>query len=331
MPGKPEPMTTDPAPATGTLTWRTLWDETSLVTGRPQARWLCEEASGAFGPEFLEVVAQPATERCVAHLDSMLARVRQGEPLQYVLGHWSFRRLDLLVDQRVLIPRPETELVVEVALGCARQAALDHADRPLQLAGQALAQGGRGNAHRGECGLVTGPLGVDVAERHLVAEEVEQALDFEIEPRRSGQDQVSERRHQAVEEHRRVAVDQKPAVDRHGERRCVVQLEQVEPTGETWGELVEHDGRPRLREQAAPVLALVRRGIVDGPPLQAFLTALAAPLAEPWSSQFDPKLYAAQRNARNLLYTLMVALTLSPADDPHIAAAAQQVRATLGA
>ena len=127
-------MTTDPAPATGTLTWRTLWDETSLVTGRPQARWLCEEASGAFGPEFLEVVAQPATERCVAHLDSMLARVRQGEPLQYVLGHWSFRRLDLLVDQRVLIPRPETELVVEVALGCARQAALDHADRPLQLA-----------------------------------------------------------------------------------------------------------------------------------------------------------------------------------------------------
>ena len=127
-------MTTDPAPATGTLTWRTLWDETSLVTGRPQARWLCEEASGAFGPEFLEVVAQPATERCVAHLDSMLARVRQGEPLQYVLGHWSFRRLDLLVDQRVLIPRPETELVVEVALGCARQAALEHADRPLQLA-----------------------------------------------------------------------------------------------------------------------------------------------------------------------------------------------------
>jgi hypothetical protein len=82
---------------------------------------------------------------------------------------------------------------------------------------------------------------------------------------------------------------------------------------------------------AQPVLALVRRGIVDGPPLQAFLTALAAPLAEPWSSQFDPKLYAAQRNARNLLYTLMVALTLSPADDPHIAAAAQQVRATLGA
>ena len=39
-----------------------------------------------------------------------------GEPLQYVLGRWPFRRLELSVDRRVLIPRPETEQVVEVAL-----------------------------------------------------------------------------------------------------------------------------------------------------------------------------------------------------------------------
>jgi release factor glutamine methyltransferase len=48
---------------------------------------------------------------------TLAARRRAGEPLQYVLGHWAFRSLDLLVDQRVLIPRPETEQVVEVALG----------------------------------------------------------------------------------------------------------------------------------------------------------------------------------------------------------------------
>jgi release factor glutamine methyltransferase len=46
----------------------------------------------------------------------MLARRESGEPVQYVLGHWAFRKLDLLVDRRVLIPRPETEVVVEVAL-----------------------------------------------------------------------------------------------------------------------------------------------------------------------------------------------------------------------
>lgn len=81
---------------------------------------------------------------------------------------------------------------------------------------------------------------------------------------------------------------------------------------------------------AQPVLALVRRGLVDGAPLQAFLDALTAPLREPWSATFDPALYAAQRNARNLLYTLMVALSLMPADDPHAASALQQVRAKIG-
>lgn len=39
-----------------------------------------------------------------------------GEPLQYVLGRWPFRSLELIVDPRVLVPRPETEQVVEVAL-----------------------------------------------------------------------------------------------------------------------------------------------------------------------------------------------------------------------
>jgi release factor glutamine methyltransferase len=46
-----------------------------------------------------------------------LARQRlAGAPLQYVLGHWAFRQLDVRVDERVLVPRPETEQVVEVAL-----------------------------------------------------------------------------------------------------------------------------------------------------------------------------------------------------------------------
>ena len=46
----------------------------------------------------------------------MAGRRAAGEPLQYVFGHWPFRTLDLVVDARVLIPRPETEQVVEIAL-----------------------------------------------------------------------------------------------------------------------------------------------------------------------------------------------------------------------
>lgn len=118
----------------GTISWRQLWDDTAPLTGRPEARWLCEEASGAFGGEFLDVLDAPVTERSMAHLDAMLARLRDGEPLQYVLGHWSFRRLDLLVDRRVLIPRPETELVAEVAIGFARELLAAGAARPLPVA-----------------------------------------------------------------------------------------------------------------------------------------------------------------------------------------------------
>lgn len=102
----------------GTVSWRELWTETAAVVGdRAQARWLCEVASGAVdGDEFLGRLDEPATVRMVAHLDAMLGRLRSGEPLQYVLGEWGFRRITLAVDCRVLIPRPETELVAEAAL-----------------------------------------------------------------------------------------------------------------------------------------------------------------------------------------------------------------------
>jgi len=117
-----------------TISWRELWDRTASQTGRAEARWLCEEASGCFGEEFLDVVHDAASERSVAHLDEMLARLQTGEPLQYVLGHWSFRRLDLLVDKRVLIPRPETELVAEHAIALVRQLAAEGVERPLAIA-----------------------------------------------------------------------------------------------------------------------------------------------------------------------------------------------------
>jgi release factor glutamine methyltransferase len=45
-----------------------------------------------------------------------LARRREREPVAYILGTKGFRHIDLVVDPRVLVPRPETELLVEVAL-----------------------------------------------------------------------------------------------------------------------------------------------------------------------------------------------------------------------
>ena len=52
---------------------------------------------------------------------SLVGRRSQHEPVAYITGHKEFYRLDLYVDQRVLIPRPETETLVEVSLSIARQ------------------------------------------------------------------------------------------------------------------------------------------------------------------------------------------------------------------
>jgi len=100
--------------------WRDLLTETSRRLGdRPAARWMCEVAFGVDGLE--GVLDEPATVGMVAHLDDMVARRLAGEPLAYVLGRWSFRHLDLAVDRRVLIPRPETEVVAGVAIELARR------------------------------------------------------------------------------------------------------------------------------------------------------------------------------------------------------------------
>jgi release factor glutamine methyltransferase len=109
---------TAPDRASGdTVTWRQLWAETTaLLDDRSAARWVCEAAGSFDDDELLRCLDEPATERMVAHLDAMVARHRAGEPLQYALGRWAFRRLDVMVDHRVLIPRPETEIVVETAL-----------------------------------------------------------------------------------------------------------------------------------------------------------------------------------------------------------------------
>ena len=56
--------------------------------------------------------------------DDLVARRAACEPVAYILGGKEFRRITLTVDRRVLIPRPETELLVEVALGLPRGASV---------------------------------------------------------------------------------------------------------------------------------------------------------------------------------------------------------------
>jgi len=78
----------------------------ALGSGR-EARWVLEDLAGT---------DDPVSAEAAGLAEGLAERRRGGEPLQYVLGHWPFRELDLLVDPRALIPRPETEWLTDVAL-----------------------------------------------------------------------------------------------------------------------------------------------------------------------------------------------------------------------
>lgn len=103
--------------------WRSLFDEArhhlagtdGVDSPDIDARRIVEAAAGAAPAEFESVLDEPATQRAASWFHSMLQRRGAGEPLQYVVGSWSFRTLDLMVDRRVLIPRPETEVVAGFA------------------------------------------------------------------------------------------------------------------------------------------------------------------------------------------------------------------------
>jgi len=90
--------------------------DAGIPDAKGQARRLVEQASGFEGGEYFAGLAEAPTRRQAAHLDSMLARRLAGEPLQFVLGRWGFRGLDLMVGPAVLIPRPETEVLAGLAI-----------------------------------------------------------------------------------------------------------------------------------------------------------------------------------------------------------------------
>jgi len=112
------------ADAAALLTWHALrvlveGELTSAAVASPDAdaRWIVSEVSG-YTPAELATHERAETAPAVAveRVRRLAARRAQGEPLQYVLGAWSFRGIDLMVDRRVLIPRLETEVTAQVAI-----------------------------------------------------------------------------------------------------------------------------------------------------------------------------------------------------------------------
>lgn len=102
--------------------WREMLAQVTEQLGDAnEARWICEHASGCDREEFIAELNNGVTVTMASNVHKMVERRLGGEPLQYVMRRWAFRHLDVMVDERVLIPRPETEQVVDFALGLARE------------------------------------------------------------------------------------------------------------------------------------------------------------------------------------------------------------------
>lgn len=84
--------------------------------GRLDARLLIEEVCSLRHADLVARPETPVTAAQVEVLETLATRRERGEPLPYLLGHAEFRGLRLAVSPAVLVPRPETELLVEWAL-----------------------------------------------------------------------------------------------------------------------------------------------------------------------------------------------------------------------
>ncbi len=105
-------------------TWASLFDgaeraftAAGIATPAVDARWIIEEVTDRRDGAWVLVADEDAPPQAVRRVHELVTRRARGEPLQYVVGSWGFRDLTLMVDPRALIPRPETEQTVEIALG----------------------------------------------------------------------------------------------------------------------------------------------------------------------------------------------------------------------
>jgi len=87
-----------------------------IHNGPQEARWMLRHVLGAGSSRLAGGPAAGLTPAAVAAFEALLQRRLAGEPLQYVLGSAEFYGLELSVGPGVLVPRPETERLVDFAL-----------------------------------------------------------------------------------------------------------------------------------------------------------------------------------------------------------------------
>jgi release factor glutamine methyltransferase len=102
--------------------------EAGIDNGRREAEWIAGHVLDLSRSALYADPDRELTADETRRAEELFARRESREPLAYVLGEWGFRRLALKTDARALVPRPETEVVVERVL-----ALLDGTEKPSVL------------------------------------------------------------------------------------------------------------------------------------------------------------------------------------------------------
>ncbi len=140
----------------------------AAAEARLEAEVLLRHALGVDRTGFLARQRKPLPADVATRFEAMLQRRLQREPVAYVTGHREFYGLDFLVDQRVMIPRPETEGLVERVLKLAHT--LPSLRRRTELFASAsapvVADIGTGS------GCIAVTLAVNLPQAHIVATDI---------------------------------------------------------------------------------------------------------------------------------------------------------------
>jgi release factor glutamine methyltransferase len=94
--------------------------QAGIDNARQEALWILEEAVGMTRVQLHAYAEDPIDLERYQNAVALIERRASREPLQYVLGHQEFYGLDMTVKPGVLIPRPESELLVEKAIALLR-------------------------------------------------------------------------------------------------------------------------------------------------------------------------------------------------------------------
>lgn len=94
-------------------------ESNGLPNFRLNAEWILGKVTGLDRVHLYTSYERPLSRSEKTDYQALLDRRARREPLQYILERWQFRLLDLKVDRRALVPRPETELTAELAIRAA--------------------------------------------------------------------------------------------------------------------------------------------------------------------------------------------------------------------